>query len=75
MFIGSRLTGRPCFFGDPVSLDERENTITYWHCGMAACNLARRDTSARVGGCTPTARSARSWISAANPPRRSRCSG
>ena len=49
MFIGSRLTGRPCFFGDPVSLDERENTITYWHCGMAACNLARRDTGARVG--------------------------
>ena len=49
MFIGSRLTDSACFFGDPVSMDEKENTITYWHCGMAACSLARRDTGAQVG--------------------------
>lgn len=49
MFIGSRLTGTACFFGDPVSLDERENSITFWHCGMAACGLARKDTGAQVG--------------------------
>ncbi len=49
MFIGSRLTGKACFFGDPVSMDEGENTITYWHCGMAACNLARHDTGAQAG--------------------------
>ena len=26
-----------------------EGTITYWHCGMAACSLARKDTGAQVG--------------------------
>lgn len=49
MFIGSELTGQPTFFGDPVSMDEKENTITYWHCGTAACSLAREDTGAEVG--------------------------
>ncbi len=46
MFIGQTLTGKPTFFGDPVSLDESENTITLWHCGTAACSLAREDTGA-----------------------------
>lgn len=49
MWIGMRLSGSPVFFGDPVSLDESENTVTYWHCGAAACSLARRDTGAVVG--------------------------
>ena len=49
MWIGMRLSGSPVFFGDPVSLDETENTITYWHCGAAACALARKDTGATVG--------------------------
>ena len=49
MYIGGTLTGNPCFFGDPVSLDENENTVTFWHCGMASCALARRDTGATVG--------------------------
>lgn len=49
MYIGSQLTGNAAFFGDPVSMDEKEGTITYWHCGMAACSLARKDTGARVG--------------------------
>lgn len=49
MYIGQRLTGIPAFFGDPVSLDEGENTITFWHCGTAACSLAREDTGAAVG--------------------------
>lgn len=49
MYIGSHLTGKPVFFGDPVSMDEKEGTVTYWHCGMAACSLARADTGARVG--------------------------
>ncbi len=40
MFIGGKLSGNATFFGDPVSLDEGENTITFWHCGMAACSLA-----------------------------------
>lgn len=49
MYMGMKLTGSAVFFGDPVSLDERENTITYWHCGMAACSLAREDTGAVIG--------------------------
>lgn len=49
MYMGMQLTGRSSFFGDPVSLDEKENTITFWHCGMAACSLAREDTGAVCG--------------------------
>lgn len=49
MYIGQKLTGIPTFFGDPVSLDEGENTITFWHCGTAACSLARKETGAEIG--------------------------
>ncbi len=49
MWVGMQLSGSPVFFGDPVSLDETENTITFWHCGAAACSLARKDTGAVVG--------------------------
>lgn len=49
MYIGSQLSGMPTFFGDPVSMDEKEGTVTLWHCGMAACSLARPDTGAVVG--------------------------
>ena len=49
MFIASRLAGGSVFFGDPVSLDEGENTVTFWHCGMAPCSLAREDTGACAG--------------------------
>ncbi len=49
MWLGMQLSGEPVFFGDPVSLDEGENTITFWHCGAAACSLARHDTGATVG--------------------------
>ena len=49
MWVGMRLSGGPVFFGDPVSLDEGENTVTFWHCGAAACSLARKDTGAAVG--------------------------
>ncbi len=49
MYIGTALTGGATFFGDPVSMDEKEGSITYWHCGMAATNLARKDTGACVG--------------------------
>ena len=49
MYMARRLTGTPAFFGDPVSLDEEENTLTFWHCGTAACSLARIETGACVG--------------------------
>ncbi|OON91865.1 MAG: fucose isomerase [Epulopiscium sp. Nele67-Bin002] len=48
MYIASQFTHKASFFGDPVSLDEEENTITYWHCGMAACSLSR-DEKANTG--------------------------
>lgn len=49
MYIGMHLSGKPAFFGDPVSLDEKENTITFWHCGTAACSLAREQEGALIG--------------------------
>lgn len=49
MYVGMKLSGNPVFFGDPVSMDEKENTITYWHCGMAPCKLANEQTGAKVG--------------------------
>ena len=49
MWFGGKLSGEPVFFGDPVSLSEEENSVTFWHCGAAACSLARRDTGAVVG--------------------------
>ncbi len=49
MWLGMQLSGEPVFFGDPVSLDEGENTVTFWHCGAAACALARKDTGAEIG--------------------------
>ncbi len=48
MYIGSQFSKLPCFFGDPVSLDEKENAITFWHCGTAACSLAR-ESRAEIG--------------------------
>ena len=49
MFIAARLTGKSVFFGDPVSLNEEENTVTFWHCGMAPCSCAREDGGACAG--------------------------
>lgn len=49
MYIAIFLSQKSVFFGDPVSLNEDENTITFWHCGMAACSLAREDTGAEIG--------------------------
>ncbi|MBO4888343.1 MAG: fucose isomerase, partial [Firmicutes bacterium] len=47
--VGTALTGEAAFFGDPVALCEEENSLTFWHCGMASCSLAREDTGACVG--------------------------
>ena len=49
MYAAAQLTNRPAFFGDPVSMNEQENTVTFWHCGMAPCSLARTDTGAAAG--------------------------
>ncbi len=49
MYIGMELSEQPVFFGDPVSLNAEENSITYWHCGTAACSLAREDLGPETG--------------------------
>ena len=49
MYIASQLSGKASFFGDPVALSQEENTLTFWHCGTAACSLAREDTGAEAG--------------------------
>jgi L-fucose isomerase-like protein len=49
MYILREFTGTAPYFGDPVSLDENKNAITFWHCGAGACSLARKDTGARAG--------------------------
>lgn len=49
MYIGQYISKQPTYLGDPVSIDERENTITFWHCGTAACGLARKETGPTVG--------------------------
>lgn len=48
LFVAKKLTNRSSFFGDPVYLDEKQGTITYWHCGMAAPSLAQKGC-ARIG--------------------------
>lgn len=40
MFIANKMSGNSVFFGDPVSMNEAESTITFWHCGMCAPSLA-----------------------------------
>lgn len=49
MFAGIELSDAPVFFGDPVSLNEADSTVTYWHCGTAACSLARPDKGSVMG--------------------------
>lgn len=49
MYIGIELTGSPTFFGDPVSLNEEDGTVTFWHCGTAACSIAHPSTGATIG--------------------------
>ncbi len=49
MYLGQAFTGAASFFGDPVAIDEGNNTLTFWHCGMASCSLAREETGAAIG--------------------------
>ena len=48
-YVAAHMTGKPAYFGDPVALNREENTVTFWHCGTAACTLAREDTGACAG--------------------------
>ncbi|MBQ6453404.1 MAG: hypothetical protein IJJ14_03495, partial [Coriobacteriales bacterium] len=49
MLIGSFLSGQSVFFGDPCAIDTNKDTVTFWHCGMAAPSLASPTTGACVG--------------------------
>ena len=49
MLIGMKLSKESVFFGDPVSLDKEENTVTFWHCGTAACSLAHPRQGTQIG--------------------------
>ena len=49
MYVAAEMTGKPAFFGDPVALNREANTVTFWHCGTAACSLAREDIGACAG--------------------------
>ncbi len=37
--IQNILTDTPAFITDLINIDEKENTVTYWHCGNAAPSL------------------------------------
>ena len=37
------LTGQPSFITDLINIDEKDNVITFWHCGNAAPSLCNRD--------------------------------
>lgn len=49
MYVGMKLSEKPAFFGDPVAVHEESASITFWHCGTAACSLAREDTGPCAG--------------------------
>lgn len=49
MFIGSQLTGKATYFGDPVAVDETCDSIVYWHCGAGASSLANKSCGAKLG--------------------------
>lgn len=49
MFIGSGLTGQATYFGDPVAVDDKCDSIVYWHCGAGASCLANKSTGSKLG--------------------------
>ena len=46
----SWLSGGPAYLADPVSLDEKTDTMTFWHCGYGAPALANPKEPIRVVG-------------------------
>lgn len=49
MFIGSSFSGTATYFGDPVAVDEKCDSIVYWHCGAGASCLARKSEGSKLG--------------------------
>lgn len=46
----SWLAGSPAYLADPVSLDEENDTLTFWHCGYGAPELANPNFEIRAVG-------------------------
>lgn len=42
------LTGKPSFITDMINIDEKENVITFWHCGNAAPSLCNPDYEIQI---------------------------
>jgi L-fucose isomerase-like protein len=49
MFIGSSLSSMATYFGDPVAIDEKCDSIVYWHCGAGASCLANKKEGSKLG--------------------------
>ncbi|WP_338826863.1 L-fucose/L-arabinose isomerase family protein [Neomoorella thermoacetica] len=49
MLLGQFLSGQPVFFADLVIGDDKENTLTFWHCGAAPRLLAANNFSPIAG--------------------------
>lgn len=49
MFIGSSLSSMATYFGDPVAIDEKCDSIVYWHCGAGASCLASKKEGSKLG--------------------------
>lgn len=49
MFIGSGLSSMATYFGDPVAIDEKCDSIVYWHCGAGASCLASKKEGSKLG--------------------------
>lgn len=42
------LTGKPSFITDMINIDEKENVMTFWHCGNAAPSLCNPDYEVQI---------------------------
>jgi L-fucose isomerase-like protein len=49
-FLSWLAEGAPAYLADPVALDEKNDTMTYWHCGFGSPKLARPGTDIDVVG-------------------------
>ncbi|MGP7819705.1 hypothetical protein ACTXGU_21595 [Niallia sp. 01092] len=49
MFIGAGFSEEATYLGDPVAVDEKCDSIVYWHCGAGASTLAKNKEGAKLG--------------------------
>ena len=49
MYMLSHLGKSPCYFGDPVSINAKYQSVVFWHCGHGAPSLASPETGPVTG--------------------------